>query len=124
MGFSIPINSAMSIINDIISGTQKGKAYLGIGGEGISKEYSQIYGFPEGIYITEITPDSPAQRCGLHKGDILVEINGEEVYTGEDVKRELKKYNAGDEVELKIYRSDNMGNYEETTVKATLEQER
>ena len=124
MGFSIPINSAMSIINDIISGTQKGKAYLGIGGEGISKEYSQIYGFPEGIYITEIKPDSPAQRCGLHKGDILVEINGEEVYTGEDVKRELKKYNAGDEVELKIYRSDNMGNYEETTVKATLEQER
>ena len=124
MGFSIPINSAMSIINDIISGTQKGKAYLGIGGEGISREYSQIYGFPEGIFITDIVSGSPAEKCGLHKGDILVEINGEEVYTGEDVKNVLKKYEAGDEVELTIYRSDDMGNYADTKLKVTLEQER
>ncbi|SNU05277.1 serine protease Do [Lachnospiraceae bacterium] len=124
MGFSIPINSAMSIINDIIEGTQKGKAYLGISGEGISREYSMIYGFPEGIYIKKVYENSPAEKCGLHNGDILVEIDGEEVYTLEDVQKQLKKYEVGDKVELKIYRADTMGNYAETTIEATLEQER
>ncbi|MBP3234007.1 MAG: trypsin-like peptidase domain-containing protein [Eubacterium sp.] len=123
MGFSIPINSAMIIINDIIAGTQKGNAYIGISGEGISKEYSQIYGFPEGIYIKEVEPGSPADKSGLHYGDIIVEFNGDEVYTVEDIQKKLRKCEAGDKVELVVYRADTMGNYDKATVEVTLAQE-
>ncbi|MBO4864587.1 MAG: trypsin-like peptidase domain-containing protein [Eubacterium sp.] len=120
MGFSIPINSAMSIINDIIAGTQKGNAYLGIKGAAIGEEYSKIYGFPKGIYIQEVTMDSPAEDAGLHKGDIIVEFDGQEVYTVEELQQLLKKYDAGDEVKLVVYRADTMGDYDKTEVEVTL----
>ena len=120
MGFSIPINSAMSIINDIIAGTQKGNVYLGIKGAGISDEYSKIYGFPRGVYIKEIIMGSPADEAGLHNGDIIVEIDGQEVYTVEEIQQLLKKYDAGDKVKLGVYRADTMGDYEKTEVEATL----
>ena len=121
MGFSIPINTAMAIINDIIEGTQKGNVYLGISGADISKEYAQIYGFPMGIYLKEITPGSPAEKAGLHTGDIIVAFDGEEVYTVEELQKQLKQCEAGQEVSLEIYRADSMGDYDKTEVQVTLE---
>ena len=121
MGFSIPINDAMVIINDIIKGTQIGNVYLGISGADISREYSQIYGFPMGVYVKEIQEASPAFKGQLHTGDIIVEFDGQEVYTMEDLQKLLKKHKEGDKVTLGIYRADMMGDYDQTTVDVTLE---
>ena len=118
MGFSIPINTAMTIINDIIAGTQKGEVVFGVTCAEISKEYS-IYGFPQGIYVKEITPGTPAANSDLHTGDIIVEFDGKEVYTNDDLQDMLKKCEAGDTVELKVYRADDMGYYQETKVDIT-----
>ena len=123
MGFSIPINTAMDIINSIIEGTQNGNLYLGIKGAPISDEYSKIYGFPKGIYIKEIYAGSPAEKAKMHVGDILVEFDGEEVYTVEDLQKVLKKKKAGDKVKLKIYRADDMGNYGEMELETELFEE-
>lgn len=120
MGFSIPINDAMDIIDNIISGKKTGTTYLGISGADISKEYAQIYGFPEGIYVKEIESGSPASEAGLHQGDIIVEFDGKEVYTVESLQKLLKEKKAGDKVSLKVYRADSMGNYEETELTVTL----
>lgn len=119
MGFSIPSTRAMQIIENIISG-KNGKTYLGISGADISKEYSQIYGFPTGIYVKNVEGGSPAEAAGLHSGDIIVEFNGEEVYTVEDLSRILSKMNEGDKVKIKAYRADDMGNYEKVEFNAEL----
>ena len=64
--------------------------------------------------------DSPAEDAGLHKGDIIVEFDGQEVYTVEELQQLLKKYDAGDEVKLVVYRADTMGDYDKTEVEVTL----
>jgi serine protease Do len=124
MGFSIPINNAMTIIQDIIDGKQTGNTYLGITGATISSDYAQIYGFPEGIYVKEITPGSPAEKAELHPGDIIVAFDGDEVYTMEELQSKIRSCEIGQEVKLEIYRADTMGNYDKTEVTATLEMER
>lgn len=123
MGFSIPINSAMEIINSIIEGKQTGNVHLGISGVPISAEYSQIYGFPEGIYVKEVEAGSPAENSELHTGDIIVEIDGKEVYTVEDVQKMLKQYSSGDEAVLTVYRADTMGDYDKVEITVKLESE-
>lgn len=119
MGFSIPINEAMEIINDIISGNN-GKTYIGITGADISKEYSQIYGFPEGIYVKEVASGSPAEEAGIHAGDIIVEFDGQSVYTMEELSSLVKEKDEGDKVRVVVYRTDSMGNYKQMKLEVTL----
>ena len=123
MGFSIPINTAMAIINDIIEGKQEGNAYLGITGEAISREYSQIYGFPTGVYIKEVKSGSPAETAGLHPGDIISKFGDKEITSNEDLQTAIREKKAGDTVEIVVYRADNMGYYEETNISVTLSAE-
>ncbi len=119
MGFAIPINEAMDIINDIISGNN-GTVYMGITGADISKEYSQIYGFPEGIYVKEIEAGSPAEAGGLHAGDIIVEFDGKTVYTMEELSTMVKEKEEGDKVRVTVYRTDSMGAYQQMKFELTL----
>ncbi|MBR6404530.1 MAG: trypsin-like peptidase domain-containing protein [Eubacterium sp.] len=120
MGFSIPINTAMAIINDIIEGKQEGNAYLGINGEAISREYAQIYGFPTGVYVKEVKDGSPADAAGLHPGDIISKFNDKDITSNDDLQSALREKKAGETVEIVVYRADNMGYYEETKLSVTL----
>lgn len=120
MGFSIPINRAMDIIHAIVSGKQTGNAFLGISGADISKDYAQIYGFPEGIYVKEVTDGSAAEKAGIHTADIIVEFDGKEVYTIEDLQKLVQAKKPGDKVKIVVYRTDSMGNYEKSTISVTL----
>ena len=122
MGFSIPINKAMEIINSIIKGEKKAELYLGIQPVEVGKQYSQIYGFPEGIYVKEVERNSPAEQGGLYAGDIIVEIEGKEVYTVEELKSRIQTFNEGDTVQIVVYRSE-MGKYNKVTLDVTLRAE-
>lgn len=119
MGFSIPINKAMDIINSIIKGEKKAELYIGISPVEVDKQYSQIYGFPEGIYVKEVERNSPAEQGGLYAGDIIVEIEGKEVYTVEELKNRIQTFNEGDTVQIVVYRSE-MGKYNKVTLDVTL----
>ena len=122
MGFSIPINTAMKIIDNIISGKQQdGSLYLGISSASISKDYAQIYGFPEGVYVKDVTKGSPAEKAGLHTGDIIVSFDGTDTLTVEELQNAIADKNAGDQVTLGVYRADAMGNYAQEKIKVTLE---
>lgn len=122
MGFSIPINTAMELINEIIDGTF-GDVYLGIQTVNISRQYSEIYGMPEGVMIKAVEDDSPADKAQLHKGDIIVEFDGTEVYTNKELQKLLKEKEAGDSVEVTLYRVDSMGSYKKQTIKVTLQKD-
>ena len=119
MGFSIPSSRAMDIITNIINGVN-GKVYLGISGGDINKEYSQIYGIPTGIYISDVENGSPAKEAGLQEGDIIVEFNGNEVYTVEDLQKLIAAQKEGDSVKIVVYRQNDMGQYNEMEINAVL----
>ncbi|SEQ45312.1 PDZ domain-containing protein [Lachnospiraceae bacterium NE2001] len=123
MGFSIPINEAMSIINDIASGTQAEAINLGIEVVDVGRQYAQIYGFPMGIYVKNVESGSIAENADLHVGDIIVEFDGAEVYTSDDLSKKVRKHNEGDTVEMVVYRADDMGFYNKTTLSVTLSAE-
>jgi serine protease Do len=122
MGFAIPISTAIPIINDIIEAQQVSEdeqAYLGIKGTDVSSELSQYYNLPEGIYVGEVTEDSPAGKAGLQKGDIIVKFNGNDTTTMEGLQEKLARCKAGDTVEVVVERADN-GTYKKVTLKVTL----
>ena len=104
IGFAMPINSSMDIINQLIEfGTVK-RPYIGISGRNVSEELAKKYDTPVGIYVDSAEEGTPAQEAGIKKGDIITEIEGNEVSTVEELNEIKNTYEVGDKVKLKIYR--------------------
>ena len=122
MGFSIPISTALPIINDLMNREvipENEQSYLGIMGRDITKNYNQIYGMPIGVYITNATKGSPAEKAGLKMGNIITGFNGVEVKTMAELQSKLLAVKAGTVVKLTIMQYDN-GQYVEKEVQVTL----
>lgn len=125
MGYAIPISDAQPIIENLMTKqtrlkvNEESRGYLGITGVNVVAEYSQIYGMPQGVYVSSVSEGTGAADAGLVKGDIITAINGEEVKSMEDLKEELSYYAAGTTVELTIMQGSPTG-YQAKTVQVTL----
>ena len=122
MGYAIPINTAIPIINELIEDVTLDPSeagYLGIEGKDVTESYATGFGMPVGVYVFAIAPDSPAASSQLREGDIITAINGRKVTTMEDLRNRISKIRAGETVELTVY-TIAAGKYNEHTVTVTL----
>ncbi|MBQ3069664.1 MAG: trypsin-like peptidase domain-containing protein [Clostridia bacterium] len=102
LGFSIPINEAKPIIDDLIKyGYATGRVSLGILGRTVTS-----IGY-EGFIIEEIAKESALVGTDAKVGDIITHINGVRVMNYEEMRAELTKNTVGDIVTLTLIRLDN-----------------
>lgn len=116
IGFSIPINGAVTVISQLIEHGEVvertdddyayGKGMIGINGSAISKSESEYYDIPEGVLVVQIDRDSSAAKAGLKRGDIITHYNGKQVKSVDDINNEKGSARAGTEVTLTVYRDD------------------
>ena len=78
--------------------------YLGIMAVTVTDQISEAYDLPQGIYIKEVLLDSPAFEAGLQSGDVIVEMNGEAIYSIEAYESKLLELTPGEEVEIAVSR--------------------
>ena len=107
VGYAIPIDTAVPIINEIINYEEINKedrGYMGITGRDVTEAFASSYNAPYGVYVYEVGEDSPAQKAGVLEGDIIVAINGRRVNNMDDISDILKYKRVGDICKLNIYR--------------------
>lgn len=125
IGFAIPIDKAEESLQQLMNLKTREKvdasqaSYLGIRGEDVSAEASELYGIPTGAVITEIVENGPADQAGVKKGDILIELDGRSISSMAQLQDVLQYYAAGETVDLVVQRSDN-GEYQAQTLSITL----
>jgi len=108
MGYSIPISDVKEEIElmmltetrDIIPEEERG--WLGINGTNVTADISNQWGIPRGAFISAVTSGSPAEKAGLRKEMVIVELNGKSVSTMTDLKNYLSYYKAGETVTLTV----------------------
>jgi serine protease Do len=88
--------------------------YLGIKVSTVTSKIESDYGIPKGVYIREVTMDSPAMNAGLQSGDVITKLGGEEVRTDLAFSNALLSLSAGDEVTVEVKRK---GAEDYTTIK-------
>ena len=106
LNFSIPIDTVKYVISQFEKYGKVRRPYLGASfTEGIAARY----GLPtdEGLTVTDIDKDSPAEKAKLQVDDIVISVNGVKINTIIDYNEEMKKYLPGDSVELTLKREDN-----------------
>ena len=126
IGYAIPINVAEPILTNLGSRVQREKvgdadrAYIGIKCVGVNSEYVQ-YGYPAGVYVSEVTPGGPADQAGLRTGDIITAIDGVPVSTTDQLLDNLEYYAAGETVDFSVSREGaQIGTFETTKIPVTL----
>lgn len=111
LGFSIPINTAKPIIDQIIKNGDFEKVMLGIKGVDV-QNYEAATGeklqSDEGVYVVEVVSNSPANKSGIRAGDIIKEIDGDNISSMSDLNKVLYKYSLGDKIRITVNRSGNI----------------
>ncbi len=106
LGFAIPIATAKPIVDELIAqGYVSGRPAIGISGRSLPAAVQSYYRLPSGVYIESVEPDSDACRKGIEVGDTITAIEGITVSTMDDLDLIKYQFEAGDTVNLTIYRA-------------------
>lgn len=106
LGFAIPINSAKTIIDELLAyGYIKGRPAIGISGRNLSEQSAFYYELPQGLLVDYVDPRSDAYLSGVKKGDIIIGVNGTVTKTMSEVNKVKESFKAGDKITLNIYRA-------------------
>ncbi len=126
MGYAIPVDTAMPILDElkniqareIVDENKRG--YMGMIPRDVTMEARQIYQFPAGAFVYEVTEGSAAEKAGLKRGDIITKMDGVIISSADDLYNRMQYYAAGDELKLTIQRVDE-GEYQEQELTVVLD---
>ncbi len=105
IGFAIPTNMAKKVVSDLKSKGKVVRGWFGIQigdiSEGDAKDLDLQSG---GVLVQKVEENSPAQKAGLKRYDLIVAINGREVKSASDLQMEIANSAPGDEISVTIFR--------------------
>lgn len=106
LGFAIPINAARAVAEQIMQKGYFARPYLGIRYQSITPSVARAYNLPVewGVYITDVSPNSPAAQAGLQSDDILIQIGDTVIDETHSYLNSLFQYRPGDTVTVTFVR--------------------
>ena len=118
IGFAIPINSTLDVIDDLIEFNKVLRPYIGISGVDLDDTTIQRYKLSTlGVYVKTVQSFSPAEKAGLKAGDIIIQADGKDIKTMDELNDIKNSHQIGDTMTLRVNR-----NGEEKDISVTLEE--
>ncbi|XLQ20107.1 MAG: S1C family serine protease [Candidatus Moraniibacteriota bacterium] len=113
IGFAIPINQVMKLIEDVKDDGRISKPFVGVRYVIMTPEIKKELNIPydEGILIVRgqnivdfaVLPGSPADKAGIVEYDVILEVNGEKITKDNSLSKIIRGYSVGEEINLKIW---------------------
>ncbi|MGD2090003.1 MAG: trypsin-like peptidase domain-containing protein [Candidatus Aminicenantes bacterium] len=105
IGFAIPSSMAEKVVRDLKSRGRVVRGYLGIDIQAISESEAKDFDLPvAGILVLKVEEDSPAEKAGLKKYDLIIDVNGKRIKNSTQLSMIIAEVNPGETVTLTIYR--------------------
>ncbi|MEM9668839.1 MAG: Do family serine endopeptidase [Pseudomonadota bacterium] len=97
IGFAIPADLAIRITDELIKNGRVSRGWLGVSIQNFTPEFAETIGVEgaRGAIVTELVDDGPAEKSGIERGDVIVEINGAKVIDATSVTRKVGNLIAG-----------------------------
>ncbi len=107
IGFAIPINLAKNIADQIEKDGKVTRGWLGVTVQRIDQKLAESFGMdkPQGALVTQVTEDSPAQKGGLQRGDVILSYDGKKLKKSADLPPLVAASAIGKKVKLVVLRS-------------------
>lgn len=120
LSFSIPIDVAIDVADQLKKNGKVTRAYLGVGLQEIDRTLAEAYKLPkpEGSLITQVNPNSPAANAGLKAGDVILKLNGINIPNTVQLFSYLNRAVPGQTLNFEILRDDKRQNISATLATA------
>ncbi|HOB82561.1 MAG TPA: trypsin-like peptidase domain-containing protein [Peptococcaceae bacterium] len=108
IGFAISSSSVQQVLEDLMEKGKVVRPWLGVYMQPVTEELADYFGLdkPQGVLISAIQNDSPAEKAGLERGDIILEYNKQPVQEPEELQKLVRESKIGDKAILLIHRQD------------------
>ncbi len=126
MGYAIPIDTAIPILERLVNRQTRDKVedeehgYLGITVVNVSEDAKDLYNMPAGAFVQDVTEGSAAEKAGIKKGDVITKFDGIDITSHTALVDELTYYKVGETVTVEV-QTANGGVYESREVEVTLQ---
>lgn len=106
IGFAIPINLALQIMEQLVETGEVKRGFIGITVQNLSPDLAEAFGIEKqsGAVINNVLSGSPAEEAGLQSGDVIIRINDKPVKRAADVRNHIGLLPVGEEVAFDILR--------------------
>jgi S1-C subfamily serine protease len=107
LGLAVPISAGTrQIISALMHDGRVRRAWLGIAGarRQVAPRIARSTGYEAGIGVAEVVPGSPADRCGVRSGDVIVEVDGRPVRDAGELQRLMLSEAIGRPMSLRVLR--------------------
>ena len=123
MGYAIAISDVADSLENMMNAKARDKVdnhgILGITGSTVSDEAAQIYGIPQGVFVSQVTEDGPADKAGITKNMVITEFDGKTITSIDQLVELLQYYEPKEKIDVVVAVQD--GNeYKEKTVTVKL----
>jgi len=107
LGFAVPVNLAHSILVSLVEHGEVQRGYLGIYLQNINQDLSDAMHLDsaKGTLITDVEEDSPAEKAGLKRGDVVTQLNGKKINDSDDLRVKVAEIEPGTKIELTVVRN-------------------
>jgi serine protease Do len=105
-GFAIPSQIVRATTEQLIKSGKVEHGYLGIGMNDVTPDNAHFFNLQDatGAIVSQVTPDSPASRGGLHTGDVISQLNGQKILNGSALQVAVSEMAPGTKIALGIIR--------------------
>lgn len=106
IGFAIPSNMMTNLTDQILEFGEVKRGMLGVQGGEVTSELAEALGYEssKGAFVSQVVPDSAADKGGIKAGDVIVSINGKTIDTFSELRAKVATLGAGKQVELGVLR--------------------
>ena len=119
IGFTIPINMASQILEELKKEGKVTRGWLGVMIQKITPQLAETFKLsdPHGALINDVVPNGPAFKGGLKRGDVIVEFNGKEILSVENLPKQVAAVEPGKSVKVEVIRDGNKKSLDVTVEK-------
>ncbi len=106
IGFAIPIDMVKEVLDDLVNKGKVVKAYIGVYLQPVDEELARYFGAPTtaGALVAYVAPGGPAEKAGIQRGDIIIEINRKKIKNPDDVTEIVRRSKVGENLVLQVFR--------------------
>jgi serine protease Do len=116
IGFAIPVNLARTVMQSLVEHGHVVRGFLGVLIQDVTPDLAREFNLPDshGALVTEVNPDTPAEKADLKTGDVIVRFDGKKVDDSRHLKLQVAQTAPGSKVPVEIIRD---GKSRELTVR-------